>query len=899
MSALSVLDGPPQPAMPKVLLHGPVNATWAANNAAPLVARGFHGLVFCGVYDTLDAAPQSKLTDTDPEAPESALLKELRLAQARLAEAGLDENYLKLHIGPDDLWFINRDRVREGIACFRSAGIVAARAGLSGIIIDTQPAAALYDYRWQSYGDAEVSSTRIAQGARDFGARAMRAFLREFPDAHIILAGTDQDAPGALWYDLVDGLISGIGAASSIHLDILLAMPPMLADYAEMKHHLEAQEARFKRGLSAESQEIWRLQGGISAELTPVAMHDDKARLDMSQEAFRVQLAAAKTLSASHVFIHAAPGTWWRATERDARTYSASRLKGLAAIQPAPALAKDLARWTMKTPLDHMTRVGEHPEGAYIYQYGKKDARQFAGVFWKGLKSPLVLGDRQRATRIVHLADAREELPKPQDGTITLPPSDAALLVEELPARAWAVPASLWFTIDGVLEAGSSRTQARFGYVNVLPGTLEGQIEISSTRGLSLGATSFPLLLAPQQSATFQRGIQGALAPGSEVDATISLLLPGGEVSRSHFHTTVRPRLLWEWRRDAGFRAPPLVIPGGSDGPLVIAASSGGDIAGYTAEGTLRWQRRFKATFESSPTPGRDGEEQIIALADTGGNIRVLGVDGAARWEAKLPSPARADGLLFADLHQTGRDVLLVVSDDGAVRTFEPGGAPGWTHQGPAGKTWLASAAAHRDNAPDPAAEGLLFLTHTGEDAALIRLNPFGKPMWRRTLQADVAGAPTILAARLGQPRVAVPCTDRTIALFTADIGESLPHLAPKSIGNIAHMLHVAWPRKGPQSLLIGEVGLAMLDETLAAQWSRPFAPHTIAIDRPGERLLLQTGTNKLHLLDAAGTELWKSTQGMPSLHVARQVLPAMGRQPVAWVAGSADGYLQCFALTY
>ena len=74
--------------MPKVLLSAPINATWAANNPDHWIALGIDGFLFEAVPGHLATTEDFSGTD------DTALVRELRIAHARLSDEGIEANFL-------------------------------------------------------------------------------------------------------------------------------------------------------------------------------------------------------------------------------------------------------------------------------------------------------------------------------------------------------------------------------------------------------------------------------------------------------------------------------------------------------------------------------------------------------------------------------------------------------------------------------------------------------------------------------------------------------------------------------------------------------------------------------------------------------------------------------------
>lgn len=833
-----------------MLVDAPVAARIAANDAAHWKGLGAAGFLFSGVYDTLDGAPQKGVQDFGPTAPESALLKEIRLSVAELKTAGIERNFLRVSLGPDAAWFSDRNAAKRAISFFEGLGIFCLRAGLQGIALDLRTDAPFYQYRWPGHG-AEVASSRLEEGAREFGRRSLRAFIRQMPDADLLFIADNLDTAGPLFYSLLEGLVESVGAAQSIRMDLLLRLPRDATRPDAALRHLEDIEERICGALPPEPRRTWQLQGGYAPVLEPLAIRDGTIHAAMDLTAYRVALAGAKLAASDHVVVRGAYGTWWNLGEKQARAYRKLLQRGESAAAATPLALAESDDWDFRTPFDTLQRVGCLREmGGAPYAF--LDGVRSAVLFSEAPKEALAADNGVAALLRTDVATREEKTLAVQDGRAALGPSELPAVVRGLPLNAWAAPASLWCAFDAVPGVGVDRVPVRFGLRNVYPGELSGNLRIETPDELSLGLRDLPVLLKPGAAVVFEKALQGTFSMGDAAQLRIALESPISPGVSRGFRTTAHLRSVWEARRDGEIATPPLVIGEGATAVFVVA-SEAGDVAGYARDGALLWQRRYPPPVVLCAWPGRGaGGTARVAMGDATGGVHVVEARGTTVWDANAGAAVRE--VLFADVFALGTDAVLAVTTSPALVCLGEGGRQEWRYASE-GPLAVGSAARTRRLQPTSlAAEDRLYLTSRGERPALMRLGGHGQVQWRRDLPGDPVLSPVLLPEDTGAPaRVLVPLEEGKLALFSQDIGAPLPE-PPLPFDSAWRWLE--WEAPGQTLLAASADECASLDVTLGVRW-RAAAPGTLGMTLAGTQLLALDGAGQLRAFHAEGGVTW------------------------------------------
>lgn len=243
------------------LLHAPLNASYAADNAAYFSQKGFSGFSFEGLVPD----PASGTQESPP-----ALVDELKGAVGRLSLAGLNDNYFSLSIPPDRRIFSTPAAKAAFVAQAGATGRFCSAAGLRGLALETRQDGSLFDYSWEGY-DLFETSPELRAGARELAVDGLRAFLRGAPDARLLLFAEDPLRAGSLWWSFFAGALEAPGAAEDVSLFYLLPRATVtLTQFEPLRVYLSALQGAILEHLSPALRMVWQRQGQLVPVLAPL-----------------------------------------------------------------------------------------------------------------------------------------------------------------------------------------------------------------------------------------------------------------------------------------------------------------------------------------------------------------------------------------------------------------------------------------------------------------------------------------------------------------------------------------------------------------------------------------------------------------------------------------------------
>lgn len=878
-----------------MLLAAPVNATWAANHTAYWLERGFRGFLFRGLFDTLEA--------TDPA---RGLAREIRLANARLVEAGIDRNFLHLAIAPEEHWFLERSLFRSAVEGFRRMGDFCQRTGLQGIALDTRPAAFLYDYRWDGYDLEDTSPGRLRQRARDFGRRTLRAFIGACPECEVLVIADDLSRVGPLWFDFFEGCVESIGAALTVRVHLLLCAGPGDESPEQLHRLLADARSLVELRFSDANRRLWDGQGSVALGLRPVGYREGLPVAYCSPEAFRLQLCAAKTLCPDYVWIAAPKGGWWQVTAREARSYAHLKQGDPAAVRETRPLLDTIDAYATRTPLDPLLRVGSLDSKTYVL----RSESGAAVLFWQGIAEERRESDRSTPLKVTDLRTGEARWAAPRDGEAVLETVEGPVLVDGLAIRDWVLPAGLRLWLEDSLSPKTRRTNAHFAFTNMTDLTIRGTLEAWPPENYSIGSASFPLHLEAGESASHQRTLQGVFRLGDAPEFGLAVAVPGSGVSTRRFRFDVLPGLDWYAPRDGPLSGPPALLDFDNDGMLEsVVSSRWGDVACYDGTGQLLWERRFRGRFDLPPVAGRgEAGQAVIVLADHHGTLRALDTHGAVIGEMELGAPCLPGGLFLGDLRQTVFDVLVAALTDGRIicTTFHTGtfweyntGAQ-TIHLGHVGD-YLAEDGVSVDNALR-LVSGRTYAALSGRNAELLCLSPSGRRIWRRPCPAPAACAPQIVhfpgdnVARLllGDDRGVIQHWDAFLGRLDHQVstGAGSP-ICGLAVGDV----HQA---RGTETLALDKSGVHCIAATGERLWHTPIsgAQHLVLQPFPGAPVLLvSTVSGVLYGLSGNGAIQWRDDRAAAAITGRPATADIDADRNIECLCASADRTLRVFEL--
>lgn len=888
---------PPPANLPKVLLAAPVNATFAANQLEHWSTLGFDGFLLEGVVTNLadqrtivatpDGAPPPDtrpLAELDARA-EAPVVQELRLAHRRLAEVGLRHTYLRVAVSPEEAWFTDSALTRQALAVFRQAGALCRLAGLAGLALDTQSTSLMYDFRWDGYDLESASAAAVRNGARGLGRRALRTFIRECPETHLLVIADAPEEAGPLWFDFFTGVVESLGAAEDIHIDLCIRACAGYTAPRELAAALARWDHLIRLRLPEELVPVWRSQCGFAPMLAPlgpgVAHHPP--------EVFRTQLAAAKCLAPRAVCIAAPEGGWWEASGFDAFAYDESGQRGPGAVRPIPPPVDNLAEYAVTTPLDGLRRAGPlapAENGAFPgYVFLWKE--QAAILAWDGTSAlapedgDWVIVERSLPAVVVDMQTGTSTWAEPRENRVTIPRTETPTLLKGLAFRDWVLPAALWLEATEPFEAGGQSSALAFGFVNhaILP--FDGVLELSAPPRYGLGETLFDIHLEPGESLRYERLVQGVFEAGARPEFSLSLVPDGGGAVQQRYAFDVGPEVLWTGLLDGPVAG--VAAAGSAGGGAVVAVSRRGDVSCYEPDGVLRWRRRFKARFDVPPLllEGKSGA-WAVALADHRGRLRMLDSAGGLVRALNLgAAPAEQAFAVFAG--HTPDEIRLVAGlRNGHVWGVSASGDHAWEYV--TGGDSVRSLAAGPD----------VFVVTGGETARLLCLDAEGELRWERALEGPAPGPGCLAVLPGGQVAAA---TGTRVHVYGAT-GDLVKEVRVAGAGRARH-LSTAPILSGPEPALMVAAGNGLVCVSPAGDtlWRAETGPvHMSAgLELDGLPFVLAAGRDGVCLVGHNGAVRWRSGRTEPASGPPVAAGPREGGPYAVW--GSSLGAVRCLRL--
>ncbi len=918
------LSGGVQPgAVPPVLLDAPLNLTWAANHTDHFLGLGFEGFLVHGVVEQLETG---KTEDGSPTEG-NALAKEIRLAQNRLADAGLGRNFLYMGFGPEGPWFSDREAFRCAIEQWRRAAAFCRETGLRGVALDTRPHSQHFDFRWDGYDLQRTPRERIRERARDLGRSGLRAFIREHPDTEILLLGEELEGVGPLWLAFFTGLVESVGAAETIPLHLALRLPG-----GEGARPLDGvswftrQERLVVQALPHPVRSLWQRQGHISMRLLPFSRDPAAGLLQCPVNTFRSRLCSAKTLSGGYVLIGAPSGGWWTLTPQEAGTYTASLQGLLAPSGPMPALGE----YHLNTPLDTLTRVGPYTaNGTPGYVFRSETGA--AWLTWEAPAQSLVLEDRRAPIEDTGFPTLHKDTVPLKERRTAIPGTGAIRLIDGLPARDWSLPAALVLSFAQQPAEGLSRVSVRLSFRNPTALVLDGRIEAWPPGRWSMGAASFPIHLEPGETWSVERTVQGIFQPGRAGDFKVSLTLAGGGVITRAFGVEVLPESRTRFRVDGPVLGPPDVADLDGDGMAeVVFCSRRGDLHCLSPGGALHWDRHYGVRFDTPARVVRGGDGALAVLTvDHRGTVRLVDHRGRPLTDVRLGSPCIPSAVAVVSLPGADSDVLLAGLQDQRIVCMPVNGPPLWEHAVPAPVRYLTAVSSANDASQERQAGAAVVLG--GGEHTLFYIEATGQVPWQCSL-GETASCPPLRGdqggcssqgARISLAGVSLPAkrvyrragsneqnrTPEEILVGTTAGNVQYRSLTDGALrttlttgsGNPVLALAVAdlHPETGAETLVADGASLACYTATGSVLWRTALPGITGMTVHPvaGQMCIVVCCGEGLILLDTAGAAIWRDTRSPLPLSGSPTVTNLDGDTTLECAYASQDGYLRVIRL--
>ena len=766
--------GPPPQEMPCVLLNAPVNATWAANHTDYWQRKGFAGFLLSGIQDDLEVDVWAVDGDAATKGNEDLLLREVRLANERLVEAGIDRNFVLVPIAPDRCFFADPAVARDTIGRFRSVGVFCEKAGLRGVAIDTRPNSLFYDYRWDGYLYDTYTPSDVERGAREFGKHAVRSLLREHPQAEVLVIAGGHETWGPLWFALFEGMVEGLRVSRDAPMHLLTRETCFETRPGRIARIAERTRSIIRDRFADESRSRWEKRGYVGLGISPLGYQETaEGRAPVAHypfEAYRLQLAAAKLYSERYVCIEANGPSWWRLAAPEAETYGGLLQNGALMTGQTQPVVENLEAYDVRTPLDGLRRVGpcrfdDNPAYVLLSDEGAEI------VFWQGIGEQRVVEGHHAPVLVTDLVTEQHRRIEPENSRLVLEPAAGPIVVGSLPVSEWALPAAVWLDVLHHPSPEVATFPVQFGFVNRTAFDISGALDAVVPTGFAIRPATQPFELESGEAILIDGVVRGKFRPGAPVRIVLRVAITGSAepVTRA-FEANVVPDLEWGARLDGAVRAAPLVTELDGEAPdEVVLCSQAGEVVCINADGSVRWNRRFAERFDVAPAAGRGGLGQpLIATVDHRGTLRVIAQDGRVQWEKRLGARCGQSGPVFAEIDPFPGDEVVVSLDDGRIVAIRGDTQVLWSY--PTGPGSFFAVLPFNDDAPCR-----IFVTCGGASGGLECISDQGQRLWRAATDGPSACPPVIADTNGdGISEVITATASGIVEVWRADIGVAL-----------------------------------------------------------------------------------------------------------------------------
>lgn len=874
------------------LLCAPVQATWAANHVEHWRDLGFRGFILQGICD--DLAVDVWARDGDPYSADGddALLKEVKLACSRLTESGIDRHFALMRLDPDAPWFLDDAIAGEALRRVAAAGRFCRLAGLRGLALDSDSLNPLYTYTWDGYDPDKGEPERLEAGARKFGRGVLRAFVKEFPDAEILVIADSIREAGPLWYAFFGGLIEGIGAADSVRIHLLTRESVLEYRPESLTRILEDTDMQIRRRCGTEARGLWDRFGSVALGLRPLGLDETGPVAYCTPEAFRLQVAGAKTFCARYFWVDSPSQGWWQIAPEQAEQYRALYQAGARATEQTRPTLPELGAYSLNSPVDAFRRIGPLEwKGGRCDIY--RGARGAAVLFWWGHREPLRTGSGQQLLRVVELASGKERSYSVGESEVGLPPNESAVLVEPLPESEWLLPATLHADVGEPLVANQASARLTLGLLNPLDGVIHGALQAWAPEGFSLGTATFPLELAAGAYKTFERTLRGMREPRLGIGIDVALTLPESRDPemrsvKRRFTFDIAPAAQWEQVLDGPPLDRPVIKDVNGDGAAEVLATDRHRTACYDTSGVLRWETRWRATpaIAAQPVRGRLGAP-LVAVIDRWGMLRTL--DGAGRTisNGSLGVTPAAGAVLFADLYGSGADVAVVGDELGGVSCFTIDGDALWrtpVHAPPSHVTWAPLS-------------GQVFVSCI--DGTLHCLDRDGKPLWNLVL-AGPSGCAPVVREDGNHVWLAVGTTNGHVQVVDTAAGKSVFDWVVAYDRPVTALCAAdVFPDSGEELLAGSDGAVLCLNSSGQPVWKVDLADvQGIAVGRVGgQSLVAVSGGSGVWAYSGDGKLLWRDRRAAWGVPGSLTLGDFRGARRTSMVYAGGDGILRWIEL--
>jgi len=797
---------------PVPLILSPVNATWAANNAAYWREKGFGGFLLTGIVENAAAPGQdTATTSADPNKP---LIREVRLANERLAESGLGYNFVYLRPVREEDRFVSTEAGVGLVDRMRLAGSLCVATGLQGIAFDTCSSSGFYDYAWDGYAYGAYTPADLASNARRLGRSVARAVLHEQPKSEFLLITDGWPYSGPLWLPFFEGVLEGAAMDDACRVRLLTRESFTAQTPADLVRVARETRAALEQRLEPRRRAVWKRQGSLCLGLAPLA-YDAAGQpvAAVSPREFRSLVAATKALSDGCMWVESQGSCWWRLDEQDVETYSQLLQNGADVPNQARPIVPNLAAYGLRMPYDSWRRAGplqEYGVSGDVYS----TAEGAALVLWPGVPRGVTLPAAGQPFRAKNLADGTPIDGRVESNSFAVPHCVEPVLVEGLPAWPWLVRAGLRVKVTEPPAPNGPLARLSYEFQNATSFDITGTLSFLPPAGYSANPEAVPMQLAPGQYLRGSVNLSGDFAPGNTGQLKVGMAVQGGGVLTQTVEVRAVPRELWTCGLDGDAAGNLLVTDLDGSGPReLVACTSAGEIACIDIKnGALTWKRRFTSSFKTKPVAGLIATgEAAIAVIDDRGRLRVLNRAGEVVWERNAGRAALPP--VFADVDAFAGEEIVLPHSNGQILALGAGGQEIWRYNPPLEISWFGST-----RGPDR--KPVLVALQKRPVRLIAALNSTGRLLWSSLPEAAIAGTPWFADANSDGSKDLVAVTETGLILaWDLANGECIARHESRSNNSAAMAAAGPGLTVPPVELEFGRVGAVAFDAKGRELW--------------------------------------------------------------------------------
>jgi hypothetical protein len=347
----------------KTVLFITIPPDYLAERADYFARNGIDGFMMAGIMSSWQDDIWQQPSHYTPDVIKCRIVGEknplwlkCRAANDKCRQAGINYNSIKVAFYknlPD--WFDNA-AWQTLTNNFRQCAVFARSAKFSGITLDIEYIAEMYQLSYPAYQVAGYPKTSLREQARKRGYEIMAAMLQEFPDMIFWLLPECMDMYGPLASDLFTGMVRAMAdkkAPGGIHVGTertyTVTKPKSLLGFCQMTD-LKARRALAESGDQAASA-YWLQHGSISPGLWPlgyyrdildangkligyagkkekfgdkiIGSYSDKSE-NYSADEFRLQYGAARSIARKFTWLYCHGQVLWQMSKQEMRQYHAS-----------------------------------------------------------------------------------------------------------------------------------------------------------------------------------------------------------------------------------------------------------------------------------------------------------------------------------------------------------------------------------------------------------------------------------------------------------------------------------------------------------------------------------------------------------------------------------------------